>query len=252
MKKYTGIPLLTCSLLLICSGAALAAGDMVVEADVFRDTLGFWLTNSVVSTILLILGIFGVVVEIATVGSFGVFGVVGVASFILYFMGTLWSGSLTSLSVWLLLGGLILLALEIFVTPGFGVTGGLGIMGILAALVLASPNPAAAVLSLLVALVVSGVLIGFSLKNRKTRKLWGKLVLQQKSDQESGYSAPDPGLMRFLGKTGLASTVLRPAGSAMINGERVDVVTDGEFIEAGTEVEVVLIEGLRVVVKRKA
>jgi len=251
MKKYAGIPLLSLSVLLLFAGAALAAGDTVVDPDALRNTLGFWLTHSVISTILLILGIFGIVVEIATVGSFGVFGAVGALSFILYFLGALWSGGLSSLSLWLLVGGLVLLALEIFVTPGFGVTGGLGIVAVLAALVIASPNPASAAWSLFIALVVAGVLIALSLKNRKTRKFWGKLVLGQKSDRESGYSAPDPGLMRFLGKSGLASTVLRPAGSAVINGEKVDVVTNGEFIEAGTEVEVVLIEGLRVVVRRK-
>ncbi len=58
--------------------------------------------------------------------------------------------------------------------------------------------------------------------------------------------------MRFLGKNGLAATVLRPAGSALINGEKVDVVTEGEFIESGTPVEVVRIEGVRVVVRRQA
>jgi membrane-bound serine protease (ClpP class) len=53
----------------------------------------------------------------------------------------------------------------------------------------------------------------------------------------------------LLGHTGMALTALRPAGTAVFDGKRVDVVADGTFIEKGRSVKVVAVEGLRVVVR---
>ncbi len=62
-------------------------------------------------------------------------------------------------------------------------------------------------------------------------------------------SAPDND-PRWLGKKGRASSALRPAGIAQIEGERVDVVSDGELIDAGQSVEVTRVDGNRIVVRR--
>lgn len=62
-------------------------------------------------------------------------------------------------------------------------------------------------------------------------------------------SAPEADL-RWLGRQGRASSVLRPAGIAEIDGERVDVVSDGELIEPGTRIEVMHVDGNRIVVRR--
>ena len=215
----------------------------------FKEKMGNWLTNGIVSTILLILGIAGIVIEIFTAGSFGLFGIVGVCSFVLYFMGNVWSGTMTAAAIWLLIGGLVLLIIELFVIPGFGVTGGLGILAMLASLIIAAPNPASALWNLLIALVLSTLIIFFTIKNRKTRNVWRKLILFNRSSTEEGYVAPDPGLRQYIGIHGKAITVLRPAGTAELLGRRVDVVTDGEYIPADSEIEVILVEGLRVVVK---
>ena len=222
----------------------------VLESSLsWQDKLGLILTNPVIATVLLVLGIVGVVLEIATVGSFGVFGVVGGLSFVLYFLGSFWYGSFSSLTVWLLALGVLLLIVELFVIPGFGVCGGLGILSVLASFVLAAPNPAAAVWSLLIALALSIAIICFSLKNKKTRKLWSRLVLAQKLDEESGFASADLSLTRFQGHCGRSLTTLRPSGSALIDDEKVDVVTQGEYIEADRPVQVILVEGVRVVVR---
>ncbi|MDO4732649.1 MAG: NfeD family protein [Bacillota bacterium] len=215
----------------------------------WQDKLGLFLTNPVVSTVLLILGIVGISLEIATVGSFGGFGVLGGLSFLLYFMGSFWAGSFSSLAVLLLLLGVILLVLEIFVIPGFGVCGGLGILSILGSLILAAPDPATAIWSLLIALLVSALLIYYTVKNKKTRLIWEKLILFQRLDKAGGFDSVDPSLSRLLGQRGTALTTLRPAGSALINGEKVDVLSQGEFIEAGQSIEVILVEGMRIVVR---
>ncbi len=247
--------------LLLWSGVALAAvgGDTVVSGEglsalvnsplPWQEKLGLLLTNPVVSTILLILGLTGVAVEIATVGSFGIFGAVGSLSFLLYFLGSFWYGSLSPLSLWLLVIGLALLAVEIFAIPGFGVCGVLGILSVLAALILAAPKPQEAIWSLLIALAVAAILIWLSLKNRRTRKLWKRLILSQRLDDAEGFVSADPALAHFLGEHGRSLTTLRPAGSARIGEEKVDVVTQGEFIEADRPIEVIQVEGVRVVVR---
>ena len=227
--------------------AAVTHADQVVLP--WRDRLGEVLTNPVVATILLIVGIAGIVIEIATVGSFGAFGILGVLAFTAYFLGSAWNGSLTAAALILLAAGVILLIAEIFFVPGFGVPGTLGIFAILAALVVASPTPAAAVLELLLALLVSAGLIWFSLKNRKTREFWKRFMLSVKLDHAAGFDSADVSLSRFAGQEGVALTTLRPAGSASLAGEKVDVVTRGEFIPAGTPVRVALVEGVRVVVE---
>ena len=227
--------------------AAVTHADQVLIP--WQDKLGSFLTNPVVATVLLIVGIVGIVTEIATVGSFGVFGVLGVLAFTAYFLGSAWQGSLTVAALILLAAGLVLLIAEIFFVPGFGVPGGLGIFAILAALVVASPTPLAAVIELLVALAASAALLWYSLKNRKTREFWKRFMLSVKLDSAAGFDSADPALHRFLGQRGRALTTLRPAGSASLNGEKVDVVTRGEFIPAGSPVRVVLVEGVRVVVE---
>ncbi len=223
----------------------------VVEVNkTFKDNLISWLSSPFIAAILLTIGIAGIVIEILTVGSFGIFGGVGVAAFVLYFIGHFWAGNLGAGTVILFVVGLILLAAEIFVIPGFGVAGILGILSLFTSIVLASPSIEYAITSILIALAASTAIIIFTLKNKQTRKIWGRLVLSQKQENKDGFVAPDVSLTGYLGVRGRAISLLRPAGVVEINGKRIDVVTSGEFIEAGSIVEVVLIEGLRVVVKK--
>ena len=250
MRKHSPVITLILVLTVILCFSAVAMAQPITDSVVmpWQNRAADILTNDIVATILLIVGLSGIIIEIVTVGSFGLFGAVGVLAFAAYFLGIAWDGSLNSLAIWLLVAGIILLAVEIFAVPGFGLPGGLGIIGIIASLLIASPNPAAAVWELLIALAVSVFIVWFTVKNRRTRKVWNKLILGQKLDSASGYDSADPSLTHLLGKQGTAQTTLRPSGSAIIEGNRVDVVTNGEFINAGTAIKVVLVEGVRVVV----
>jgi membrane-bound serine protease (ClpP class) len=215
----------------------------------FQEKAGGLLSNPWLSLILLTLGIAGIVIEIVTAGSFGVFGAVGLLSFALYFIGHFWAGNIGVGAILLFLVGLILIVLEIFVIPGFGVTGVLGIVSVLTSLVLASPNFNQAVLTLGGSLAAAILIIFITLKNKKTRKVWGKLILAHKLEKKEGYTSHDESLAAYVGKRGRALTTLRPAGLAEIEGRRLDVVTSGEFIEPGSGVEVILAEGTRMVVR---
>ena len=92
-------------------------------------------------------------------------------------------------------------------------------------------------------LVIGAVLITIVVK------LVRALILRTSQNKADGFQAAPQELAALAGQSGQSLSPLRPAGVALINGQRVDVVTDGEFIEPETEVEVVDVEGSRVVVR---
>jgi membrane-bound serine protease (ClpP class) len=100
--------------------------------------------------------------------------------------------------------------------------------------------------ALVLALVMSIVLLRFM-----TRLPAGRgLVLQTRLDAQQGYVSPPDLDSALLGQRGNARSMLRPAGIAEIAGRRIDVVTDGEMIDAGEAIVVVRVDGNRVVVQR--
>ena len=222
----------------------------------WAENLVRFLTHPVVSSLLITLGMLGIILALRT-GGFGVTGGVGVASLALFFWGH-WLVQLAGWEELLLAGiGVILLALEILVIPGFGFAGVLGIVAILAALVLSLVGTGdrseiilmaagRVVFSLLIALIASLVLLRFLPRLPFGRRL----ILETGLGSGHNYgSAPDSD-RRWLGKKGRASSTLRPAGVAEIEGERVDVVSDGELIDAGQLIEVTRVDGNRIVVRQ--
>lgn len=151
-----------------------------------------------------------------------------------------------------LLLGVIAFVLEALVFTGFGVAGIVGIIlvgwGVLLLAVDVTQVTAALVLALIATIVI--FILGLRLMSRYN--MWHKLTLQNKQDSKEGYVAPAPELSLFAGKEGIALTPLRPAGSADIEGHRLDVVTEGEFVSTGKRVKVIKVEGTRVVVKEIA
>ena len=82
-------------------------------------------------------------------------------------------------------------------------------------------------------------------------KLVRALILRTSQNSADGFQAAPQELAALAGQSGQSLSPLRPAGVALIAGQRVDVVTNGEFIESETEVEVVAVEGSRVVVQSR-
>lgn len=235
----------------VCAAAASAApaGQAITDGSVpqWQFFLGQLLSSPYFAAFLLMLGLAGIAIELLIPG-FGFFGAVGVIAFVVYFIGGFGAGYATWLSVVLLVAGIVLLCVEAFVTPGFGLAGILGIAAIIAAVVSASPSLAYALIALVIALAAAVILIIISLKVTKTRRAWSKLILSQKLTTAEGYTSPSVELEKLLGKQGTALTVLRPAGTALIEKSRVDVVTEGEYLPAGSQITVLKIEGGRVIV----
>jgi len=234
----------------------LAGAEVRRASPNWAENLVRFLTHPIVSSLLITIGMLGIILEIRTPG-FGVPGALGIASLALFFWGH-WLVQLAGWEELLLVGsGLVLLVLEIFVIPGFGLAGVLGIGALLAGLSLSLIGGGATwefilkaagrvVFSLLLALVASLAVLRFLPRLPFGRRL---ILETELLAGAGGSSAPESDRM-WLGKSGTALSPLRPAGIAEIEGERVDVVSDGDLIEPGVPIVVTHVDGNRIVVRR--
>jgi membrane-bound serine protease (ClpP class) len=152
----------------------------------------------------------------------------------------------------ILMAGVVLLCVEMFVLPGFGIAGILGLLAMVGGLllVLLGPTPGAGDAALAVAAVISALtLLAVGMwaiaasRRGGYRALFGGTL-----DRDEGYLAALP-RPELEGLDGVALTDLRPAGTAEVAGERLDVVSDGGWISAGTPIRVLHAEGYRHVVQ---
>jgi len=145
--------------------------------------------------------------------------------------------------VTLILVGAALLLLET-VLPGM-IAGIIGFACLAAGVIMAYFYFDAGTANVVLAAVVVGVIVGalawfkFFPDSR-----FAKIFISQRTVGDIGTDKPE-----LLNQTGKALTSLRPSGTAVISGKRIDVVTEGPFIEPGTAVKVVAVEGMRVVVR---
>ncbi|WP_151736009.1 NfeD family protein ['Paenibacillus yunnanensis' Narsing Rao et al. 2020] len=211
------------------------------------ERLSHFLTNPVVMTVLLFVGIAGIVIELLVPG-FGVPGIVGILAFVLYFFGNYVAG-FAGAETWLLfILGLVMLILELFV-PSFGILGLLGSAALVAGVVRAAFSYTHALFSLGIAFAAASVVVVIVAVIFKERGIWNRFILRDNLTKEQGF-VPVAEKLNLLGASGISLTPLRPAGTAEVAGERVDVVTEGGFVDAGANISVVKVEGSRIVVKK--
>jgi membrane-bound serine protease (ClpP class) len=155
----------------------------------------------------------------------------------------------------ILMAGVVLLCVELFILPGFGVAGILGLLALIGGVLLAvaGPMPGAGDAALAIAAVISALtLLGVGMWAVAASRRGGyKALFGGTLDREGGYLAAVP-RPELEGLQGVALTDLRPAGTAEVAGERLDVVSDGGWIDAGTPVRVLRAEGYRHVVRPAA
>ncbi len=151
--------------------------------------------------------------------------------------------------IFLLVIGLLMVCVEIFI-PG-GVVGTLGGFCLMGSIVMAFAEQGSAFGFYWTAGVVVLTLLAliFSIKFLPRSPAGKRLFL---ASSEAGYSAGEEGLESWVGKKGAALTTLRPAGMIEIEGKRVDVVTEGEYLSRSTPVEVIRVDGNRIVVREAA
>jgi membrane-bound serine protease (ClpP class) len=214
------------------------------------------------SWLFLIAGAAGVYIEVKTPG-FGLPGILGLSALAIFFWGHHVAGLAGYEDLTLIVLGLVLLAVEIFI-PGFGIPGLVGTVllaaGILLAMAERPPGggwiPTAAALRTPFAnlgLAAAGtVLLGVVLSRWLPKTgLYRELVLGTATSRDEGYLAADSNT-DLVGASGRTATDLRPAGTAILAGRRVDVVSSGGFVARDTAVRVVRTEGARIVVEPQA
>ncbi len=213
-------------------------------------------SNPVVAPFLLTLGFLGLITEIKT-PSFGMAGAAGIISLSLFFGSHMIVGlaGLEDLLIFAL--GVVLVGVEVFVIPGFGlfgILGGIGIMGGLYLSLLGGlPSSmdfqrAGLVLSTTVVLIAVSAWVMIRTLPGSSRLAKSGILLLSRMSRETGYESAETrtDLVDVMGR---AITDLRPSGTALFGDERIDVVSESEWITEGTPVRVISAEGYRHVVR---
>ncbi|RMH71567.1 MAG: hypothetical protein D6675_06370 [Gemmatimonadetes bacterium] len=150
------------------------------------------------------------------------------------------------LAVGLIILGFLLILVEIFLIPGLNIFGIIGFFAIIAGFVFSLQLGLVYAIPIFIGSIALGI---FLVQQIMRTRAWDKIILHDEERSEEGYLSADANLERLVGQTGYALTALRPSGTAVIEGQRVDVVTEGIFIEKDAPVKVVNVEGTRVVVR---
>ena len=224
----------------------------------WSEKLVYFLTNPIISSLLLTIGIFGLIFEVRTPG-WGIGGTLALIALTLFFG----SHYLVNLAQWteivLFFVGVGLLILEAFVIPGFGIAGISGIIFILASFVLSLIGHIGSVdtaeilnaISLVgVSFILAFILVLPIMKLLPKTRTFQKLVLNTAEKTKEGFRSTPKHYEQFIGQVGVSLSPLRPAGIAQIDDNRLDVVAEGEFIEQNSEIKVVKVEGYKIIVRQ--
>ena len=231
----------------------------VVEVEInWAEQVVRFLTNPVVTSILLSVAIFGLIAEVRTPG-WGLGGTMALVALALFFGSHL----VVHLAEWdellLFVAGLLLLGVEIAFIPGFGLFGIAGLLCMLASVMLTRLPPSdwwriedisgvvgQMAISMIVAIVASLLL----LKALPRFAAFNRLVLGSRTAADEGYvSAPTERDSNLVGLAGVTLSELRPVGVGLFDGRRIDIIAEGEFIEEKTTVKIIEARGSRVVVR---
>jgi membrane-bound serine protease (ClpP class) len=220
------------------------------------------ITGSAVTSLLIVIGLVALFLEITSPG-FGVPGTVAIICFGIVFASYALLGTVGSIELILFVIGLVLLIVEVFLIPGFGVVGISGILFIVLSLVLSMQgfvwpqyNWQWGIFRRNILVVISsaaGSIAVFALLASILPQvsLFSRLTLQTEQTVDLGYTVQEPGKEdALLGKRGRAVTTLRPSGKAEFDGEIFAVETDGEFLSSGDPVEIIEVSGNRIVVRK--
>ena len=226
-----------------------------------------FLVNPVVSGILIMCIVGGLYFELQAPG-IGLPSVIAITAALLFFAPHYLEGLAAHWEILIFLAGLVLLMLEFFVVPGFGVTGISGIVLILVSLILTLVynvgfkfkfNPefdASAYVSKMTILVLVSSLAGFFIALWLGKKLilaetrFGSLALRTKMESDQGFTSQDMRNEQYVGKEGTAQTILRPSGKVNIDGEILDATVEHGYVEAGEKVKVTRFENAQLFVRK--
>ena len=236
--------------------------ELAVAEETVADRAVGVITGSAVTSLLIAIGLIALFLEITSPG-FGVPGTVAIICFGIVFASYALLGTVGSIELILFVIGLVLLIVEVFLIPGFGVVGISGIALIVLSLILSMHgfvwpryNWQWSIFRRNILVVVSsavGSIAVFALlaSLMPQVRLFSRLTLQTEQTADLGYTVQEPNAVdTLLGKKGKAVTTLRPSGKAEFEGEVFSVETDGEFLSSGDSVEIIEVSGNRIVVRK--
>ncbi len=198
------------------------------------------------SGVLLTLGVLGLILEMQTLH--GVAGTIGVAALALFFGTHIYAGFSNGLVLALAVMGLLGILWELHVVPGHGAPGILGGIALLLAVLLAFGVPFFFIAIETVSTAIIAAVLLFALSTRVfPENAWMRRLAFAGTQGADYVTSADFSSLR--GAIGTAASYLRPSGIATIGGERIDVLTEGEFIQAGTPIRVTRVEGARIFVE---
>ena len=220
--------------------------SVISTTETISEKIARFITNPIVVPILLSIAGLGLVVELYSPG-FGVPGTMGISSLLLFFYGHLVAGLAGSEALILFVIGIGLIIAEFFIAGGIvGIIGALAVVG---SIIMAGGNPMQMAISVLIALAIASVGMVIIIKFfGKKLHLLNKMVLMDATDTESGYVS-NVNRLELIGKIARTTTPLRPAGSVELDNERIDVVSEGSYIDRDKSVIIVKVEGSRIVVR---
>jgi len=238
--------------------------EVVLERkeETSADQLINFITSAAVSSVLLMIALAALYIEVTSPG-FGIPGTVALICFALLFGSSALLGTMGSLELLLFLLGVVLLLVEVFLIPGFGVTGISGLLLIGISLVLSRQefifpefqwqweefreNLLTVFIGLAGSLGIMGVLLLFFPKLAS----YSRLVLQSTQEPAQGFISHNEAPFKDLpGSSGTALTPLRPVGSALIHNRKYTVTTEGEFLPKDSPIVVLRIENAQIWVKK--
>lgn len=240
----------------------LSEGNVKTLGADWLDRLVFFLRHEVTTVFLVIIGFTCLILELKSPGlTFP--GIAAAVCFLLVFWAHSWlAGEVNTLAILLFMLGLALVAVEIFLLPGFGITGISGIVMMLLGLTLVVvrqwPQSQAEYValgtqfSLFAGSLIISILGAFMLGRYLPHIPFANRLMLQPPDEVNGDAAASLQPVvpaSLLGALGTTVTPLSPAGKACFGEEYIDVTTEGGYVDAGSRVQVIEIDGLRVVVR---
>lgn len=237
---------------------------VLVEQEIhwLENIIGF-LLNPAISSLLIMVIIGGIYFELQTPG-IGFPIVASIVASILYFAPHYLDGLAANWEIFLFFMGLVLIVVEIFVFPGFGISGVAGIVSVIASLTFsmiendlfdfsltgwdAFTHALFTVFIAFAVAIVFSVLLG---KGFMKSAVFQRMVLQSEQKSSEGYTVKVSSV-EMVGKSGISITVLRPAGTVEIEDEHYDANSEGAFIEKGEKIIVIRQESAHLVVRKLA
>ncbi len=243
--------------------AGIKSYEIIEHQLTSTDRIIRFLISPMISGLLIMIIVGGIYFELQTPG-IGFPIAASIIAALLYFAPLYIEGIAQNWEILLFVIGVLLVGIELFAIPGFGVTGIAGVIAIVVSLALSMVDNqgfsyegvpageiAQAFFIVIIASFSSLILSFYTGRKLFTTTRFGELALDVIQNKDDGYTSADVQLRDLIGKEGVAATILRPGGTVEIDDEHYDAIAQTSYIDKGTKVVVVKYENMQIIVRKK-